>query len=331
MSHGDPENFNFEDLESELSASPPPPEEPEPAPAVPAYTPTPLASKPAASTPPPPEPRRAGGGVFPVLAGFVLAGVLGGAWYFGMGPGSGAGEGEEEAEVAVVGDGIADQPTSAVSAPEVDALKAEVQAIADRLVAMQANLDAVPRPEPAPDLTPIQDQLATLDGLPGLVQSASEKLAAMEDRITAVEAAARDEVAALREQLEQVRTEPVAEVTEPAPALAEVEEPEPAPVSPEEALNEVATLFSQRRYANAQPILRQLQEEAPDDARVWYFSALVNGYTSSSWEGETVTLVRRGAEREQAGTPAASVIDETFAELPAQTRSWLDFYRRQPR
>ena len=44
---------------------------------------------------------------------------------------------------------------------------------------------------------------------------------------------------------------------------------------------------------------------------------------------DAVDLVRKGADRERAGTPAAAEIDAAFADvLPAgPARDWLNFYR----
>ena len=66
----------------------------------------------------------------------------------------------------------------------------------------------------------------------------------------------------------------------------------------------------------------------PDDARVWYFTALANGLTSKKWTGETEELVTRGIERERYGTPPAADIDAAFSGLTRTNgKDWLAYYR----
>ena len=73
-----------------------------------------------------------------------------------------------------------------------------------------------------------------------------------------------------------------------------------------------------------------MTQDLPDDARVWYFTALANGLATKQWTGETEELVARGVEREKAGTPPAADIDAAFSDLTrANGKDWLAYYRRR--
>ena len=89
-------------------------------------------------------------------------------------------------------------------------------------------------------------------------------------------------------------------------------------------------LFHEGHFSQSYEVLRRLQRERPNDARVWYFSALANGLASGKWDDKTKRLVEQGIERERAGTPGRAEIDEALAGLtPATGREWLAGQRRQ--
>ncbi|MBX6314705.1 MAG: hypothetical protein IRY99_17590, partial [Isosphaeraceae bacterium] len=91
-------------------------------------------------------------------------------------------------------------------------------------------------------------------------------------------------------------------------------------------------LFQDRKYSEARDIFQQLQQSHPDDARVWYYSALARGFATNDWTGETQRLAERGVERERAGTPDSAAIDKALAGLTKATgKEWLDYFRRQAR
>ena len=102
----------------------------------------------------------------------------------------------------------------------------------------------------------------------------------------------------------------------------------PGPSS--DALAEGMSLFKKGAYSQAQAVFHGLRQTRPQDARVWYFSALANGLSTGRWEGEARSFVVQGADRERAGLPATSVIDSAFADLsPAAGKEWLAAYRKQ--
>src|SRR5262249_39914387 len=77
-------------------------------------------------------------------------------------------------------------------------------------------------------------------------------------------------------------------------------------------------LFKGGGYARARDVLVKQAEATPDDARLWYAAALASGLASGDWRGETERLVKRGVDRERAGTPPRVEIDAVFAGLPEQ-------------
>ena len=100
--------------------------------------------------------------------------------------------------------------------------------------------------------------------------------------------------------------------------------------APRPTLEQGIRLYDRMQFAPAREVFARLQETDPDDARVWYYAALANGYATNDWGGETERLVDRGVACERAGTPDAALIDATFAGLtPPDARAWLMSYRRR--
>ena len=91
-----------------------------------------------------------------------------------------------------------------------------------------------------------------------------------------------------------------------------------------------AALFEERRYAEARDVFLEQIKATPDDARLWYYAALANGSATRDWKGETERLVKRGMERERAGTPGRAEIDALLDEIPsAQAVQWLRAWRQR--
>ena len=90
-------------------------------------------------------------------------------------------------------------------------------------------------------------------------------------------------------------------------------------------------LFKRGQYGPARDAFGKLQQATPNDARVWYYGAVINGVLTSNWEGETAQLVARGVEQEKAGRPDATKINAAFADLNPGIKGWLDAYRARAR
>lgn len=94
------------------------------------------------------------------------------------------------------------------------------------------------------------------------------------------------------------------------------------------ALAQGAELFKQGKFQEAYEAFSKLQASSPNDARVWYYSALSRGFATKDWQDETKKLVLKGVELEKAGTPPTAEIDKMFGDLSLSTGSaWLKYYR----
>jgi len=95
-------------------------------------------------------------------------------------------------------------------------------------------------------------------------------------------------------------------------------------------MDQAVALFHQGKWAEAKAAFVRLQALSPDDARVWYFSAITNGLASRDWKGESERLVAEGMARETAGKPDKAKIDAAFSDLTVATgKEWLAFYRNR--
>ena len=96
------------------------------------------------------------------------------------------------------------------------------------------------------------------------------------------------------------------------------------------AMEQAAELFNAKKYTEAKDAFMKLQAVFPDDARVWYYSALANGFATGKWLGETEQMVNTGLGKEKAGQPSSDKIDAIFAKLtPSTGRDWLASYRKR--
>ncbi len=96
------------------------------------------------------------------------------------------------------------------------------------------------------------------------------------------------------------------------------------------AMEQAINLFKAKKYPEARDAFMKLQATSPDDARVWYFSALSNGFASNEWRGETERLVNTGLAKERVGRPDLATIDASLADLTTATgKDWLADYRKR--
>ena len=91
-----------------------------------------------------------------------------------------------------------------------------------------------------------------------------------------------------------------------------------------------AELFRNGHYKDARKIFERLELSQPDDARVWYYAALADGFATRDWTTGAVELVEKGIAREEAGTPDRARIDAEFKDLTtANGKDWLAAYRKR--
>lgn len=248
------------------------------------------------------------------------------------------------------------KPTAdAALAGRVDGLGNEIKELGKRIDDIQKGLASLPKPEPGPavDLKPIE---AKIDAMSKRLDAASPPdLKGFEDQVTkatAAQAEAATKLGALASSVEGLEKALAAQKTE----LAAVQEklkaaPEARPstdtpaaggaaagngtvsgAAAEADYNKAVGLFKANQFAQARDAFLKLGETCPNDARVWYYAAVANGYATNVWNGETERLVTKGVESEKGGTPDLAKINATFADLaPPSVKAWLDAYRARAR
>lgn len=255
------------------------------------------------------------------LGGVLMAaGIYGGRTYLPMNPPTPT----KDAPATPTEKADPDQ-AQAPDPAELDKLKGTMEDLSQRVAALQTKVDAGP---PAVDLTPIEGKVAEVakgvGAMPGRVETLERRAGDFDKAIESI----RSEVAANRGR----------SAIPPAPTLAV--DPEPAKAAPRatprsegpapKALAGAVDLYKQGRYAQARDAFATLRQAGPDDARVWYYSALATGFAANQWRGEPEQLVNKAIELEKTGKPNAYQIDATFADLsPPGAKAWLDGYRKR--
>jgi hypothetical protein len=224
------------------------------------------------------------------------------------------------------------------TAQDADALSKQIGDLAQRLDALQARLNAMERSsEPMPpDLHTLQVKMGelsrTIDDvarLPSRVHRIGTDLEALEQQVKMT----RDRLTAIEDQ-DQTGPAPhdstPGVVPDSAPATPRVSATDRAEEidAPVAALDQAVALFKLGQYPVAASILARLRTTQPDDARVWYYSALVRGLTNGQWEGEARTFAEKGVDCERAGTPPRPMIEQAVRGLTRpQGGEWLAGYR----
>ena len=224
-------------------------------------------------------------------------------------------------------------------AKEIDTLKADIRDLSTKFGTLQERFDSFAglRGSTSRDLAALQVQMKELSRSVGEVASVPNRLQPLEEMVHRLQGQVNDQ--RFQRAVEKDRVRPTGE----APTVADENRkldpaagPSRASVastdsdSRDDALADGMVMFKKGQYSKADEIFRKLQLARPQDARVWYFSALAHGLATGQWDGETKRFVVQGADRERAGSPTASRIDAAFADLsPAQGKNWLSAYRSQ--
>jgi tetratricopeptide (TPR) repeat protein len=216
---------------------------------------------------------------------------------------------------------------------------------------LESRIGSIPKPAPPPDLAPLEQKAARVDGLskqfeaiPNQFEAISkvldplpQKIAQDERKITELDAKLeelRKESRTLSARLEASRK------VEGSPSAASGRSTVQPPGSPsrrsegggsvDSALERGQTLFREGRYQEAYNAFQNLLQSRSDDARVWYYAALSYGLTTGEWRGQTEQMAQQGIALEKAGKPQKSQIDSAFAGLTNETgKEWLAFYRQR--
>lgn len=246
------------------------------------------------------------------------------------GPGDAQAKGGEDAPA---GGG----PTEAKDAPpgSLGNLSDQVKNLSGRFETLRQRIEMISMPKDTnpPDLAALRirmDEFArNVDDLKALMARSRE----MDERLTRLQDQMKGMAGRPGGSVDPPAADPgrLAPATSDLKAEAPVDPPPPVkPGATDEALEAGIALFKKEKYPQAMAAFRSLQQSKSQDARVWYYSALANGFATGQWDGETRSFVMQGAERERAGLPAASVIDAAFSDLlPGSGKNWLDSYRSQ--
>jgi hypothetical protein len=144
----------------------------------------------------------------------------------------------------------------------------------------------------------------------------------------------REEFRVVRAQVDAMQAGPTGGRPAPGsvqrPGASGSSPPGSAEASISRPMKEGIELLERGQYAGARLIFVRLQVAQPDDARVWYFSALAEALTYGSWDGEPKRLAEKGLECERAGHPSTAEIDAALAtNVPIKGEEWMASLRRR--
>ena len=237
-----------------------------------------------------------------------------------------------------------EQPPADPVASDLKEIKSQLSTLADQLSGVQGKVEGMPKSGPLPDLKNIQSKMdeltksvtvllplrskvdETAKSVSALLPLTS-KVNSLETRVGSFDAALKG----LKERVSRLGTEyqsPTATATNPAAVL---ESPKPTTLAGAPALAAGIALFKEGRYQDAGEVFKKLESTSPNDARVSYYRAFIRGLTTNDWQGETLELAAKGASAEKAGMTKPADVDSAFADLPANLKDWLSFFRRQAR
>jgi hypothetical protein len=198
--------------------------------------------------------------------------------------------------------------------PSADRPATALDTLEYRMTRFQEQVAAIPKGPSLADLETLRGRVASLDARLGIFDKTLDGL--------------RAEVASLRILEGKATSSDVVE----ASARGTPHVVQGGGNAQDAAMGWGVELFERGKYADSLTFFEKLQANYPDDARVWYFSALAQGFTTRDWRGQAERLAEKGIACEQAGTPGTSRIDIAFASLTvANGKEWLAAYRGRVR
>jgi TolA-binding protein len=212
-------------------------------------------------------------------------------------------------------------PAETVIADEVKGLKSQLDALSGELKTLRGKLDDLSEPAPAFDPKPIEGKVDDLSRSVAAVMPLSDKVKTIDKDLGGIDA----EVKSAREEVSTLAAE-VKKLADAKPAA-----PAPAPAAVGLTLTDGIDLFRAGKYREAIDAFKKYEAASPTDARAYYFEALASGLISGNWQGDAVKLAARGAEIEKTGATKAADIDAALADMPANLKSWIAYYRAQAR
>jgi hypothetical protein len=218
------------------------------------------------------------------------------------------------------------------SAEDADTLKKQIMDLMQRVDRLNERVDRMTRPrdDTPPVLRTMQIKMGELvremDGvasLPAQVRHFENRLETLQEDLKAL----RARIKAMQDGSVGGRKTPGVTLPPVSATSGRMEGTGP-PDDP--TLDLGIGLLERGQYASAREVFLRLQVAQPEDARVWYFSALAEGLTSGDWNGEAKRLADKGLECERAGRPSTARIDAALAtRTPIKGEDWIASLRRR--
>jgi TolA-binding protein len=238
---------------------------------------------------------------------------------------------EKATPAAPVGsDEPAPSPKSEVAKPDLSediaALRTQITGFADQIDRLGKQVDSSRDDKTAAALKDLDARVTALAESTARASALTEQVGRIEERVTG----AGETFKQIRSELDEARTafKAAQEQAASRPTTVAADRGEATPDSGVD-LGPALTAFRRGRYAEAADAFRALTRDHPDDARAWYYAALANGLATGQWTGQTEELVKKGVERERAGTPKAAEVEDALSGLTqGNGRDWLAHFRR---
>jgi predicted Zn-dependent protease len=209
----------------------------------------------------------------------------------------------------------------------VTPLEGELDGHTKQLKDLQEKLEALSQPAPPLDLGSLNGKIAGLAKSVDAVAPLPEQVTALDAKVGGIDKslkALQDGLAGLNAQIATLK----GDLKKYRGSAESADKPVDVNVA-DQAMSQAVELFKAGRYKEAVDVFKTVEDNDPKDARVWYYAAMSRGMATNDWRGETERLVKKGVEREKAGTPRIAEIDAEFATLaPPTLKSWLEFYRK---
>ncbi len=270
---------------------------------------------------------------FAAILGFVMLGVVVAAWFVSKQksePAPAPAASATPAPSSVVESKPAAEPAKA----ETEALEAKVKDLTGKVDELTAQIKTIegklseqPKAEPSSDLKSLEGKVDELSKSVAGVKPLNDKVGKLSDRVGSVDSSVtsiKSDLAAVKDEVSKLAA---SSTTKPAAAAASETKPDTDDTG--NTLNQGVALFKSGDYKGADEVFKKLASTDPKDARVYYYAALTHGLTTGSWQGETLATAAKGAALEKAGSTKSSDVDATFADLPANLKPWITYFRAQ--
>lgn len=246
--------------------------------------------------------------------------------------------GSEKRSASKEGGGSASDIPGFNSAEDADTFKKELEHLAHRIDLLGGRIDQLTQPESEtpPVVHTLQMKMNDLErevdqvaGVPSHMRQLEQKIANLKQELKTLKEGVQGEDLPTGSEFAPIETDR-AELA--SPPLGSGDDLDQAGADPaDDATMKLATgLLREGHAAQAYEVLRRLQRERPNDARVWYLSALANGLSTGKWDGKTKRLVDQGIACERAGRPSQEKIDAALSGIEVETgTAWLAEQRQK--